>query len=171
MRSLQDHMRFDIKSGPCSIIVLQEAKHDLLMHLREPGQDGVPEDSGATRGSGVNWQRRPTSQYIGIRGAEQGSSLVIAARTSIVKGVRLLLFRKREDGTFRAKKTRGGEGKKKAACSRILIVACQMRFSRITLHGSGEEEIRENELVVVNVHLHYMTAKKEVSDGANSLAK
>ena len=97
-RSLQDHMHFDIKSGPCSIIVLQEAKHDLLMHLREPGQDGVPEDSGATRGSGVNWQRRPTSQYIGIRGAEQGSGLVIAARTSLLRGMRLLLFRKREEG-------------------------------------------------------------------------
>ena len=51
------------------------------------------------------------------------------------------------------------------ACSRILIVACQMRFFRITLHGSGEEEIRENELVVVNVHLQFMIAKKAVSDG------
>jgi hypothetical protein len=29
----------------------------------------------------------------------------------------------------RAKKTKGGEGKKVVACSRILIVACQMRFS------------------------------------------
>ena len=62
------------------------------MHLREPGQDGVPEDSGATRGSGVNWQRRPTSQYIGIRGAEQGSSLLIAARKSTVQGLRLVLL-------------------------------------------------------------------------------
>ena len=87
-------MNFDSKSGPCSIIVLQEAKHDLLMPLRAPGQEGVPEDSGATRGSGVNWQRRPTSQHIGVRGAEQGSSLLIPARKSIVQGVRLLLFSK-----------------------------------------------------------------------------
>ena len=95
-------MGLGLKSGPCSIIVLQEATHELLVHLRAPGQDGVPEE-GATRGSGVNWQRRPTSQYIGFRGGEQGSSLLIAARKSIAQGVRLILFRKREDGTFRDK--------------------------------------------------------------------
>ena len=65
--------------------LLQEANHDLFMHLRALGQDGVPEESGATRGSGANWQHRPTSQYIGFRGAEQGSSLLVAARKSMIK--------------------------------------------------------------------------------------
>ena len=39
----------------------------------------------------------------------------------------------------------------------------------MNLHGSGDENIEDNELGVGDVHLHYMTAKKEISDGAVSL--
>ena len=115
-RALQDRMNSDLKSSPCAIIILQEAKHDLLLHLREHGRAGVPaeEGDGENRGGGgkKKWAVRPTSQFFGIRGAEPDCSLLIAARKSLVQGVRLLLFRTREDGEFKAKKKKGGEGKK-----------------------------------------------------------
>ena len=40
-QALQRHMDLDLKSGACSIIILQEAKHELLMHLRAPGAEGI----------------------------------------------------------------------------------------------------------------------------------
>ena len=49
------------------------------------------------------------------------------------------------------------------AFSRVLIVSSKMRFFKFA--------DQTNELVTVNVHLRYMTAKKGVSDGANSLKK
>ena len=52
------------------------------------------------------------------------------------------------------------------ATSRIIVIGCQMRFFR--LHGGGE---KDDEIVFINCHLHYMTAKKEVSDGARSLKR
>lgn len=162
-------MNFDLKSGPCAIIALQEAGHELLAHLRQPGVEGVPAESGdATRGGGVNYVTRPTCQYIGIRGQEKGKSLLIAARKSIVQAMRLCLFRLRADGTFKAKKKKGGgSSNRKVATTRILIVSCHMRFFKFPLC----EDIDQEELVVVNVHLHYMTAKKEVSNGAEALSK
>ena len=44
-----------------------------------------------------------------------------------------------------------------------------MRFFRLFLHGSGDEVILENEVVIGDVHLHCMTAKKEVGDGFRAL--
>ena len=108
-------MNFDLKSAPCNIIIRQEAKPELLTHLKESGDQGIPGAGGdATRGSGANWQRRPTFEYIGFRGAEKGSSLLICARTSIVKGMLLLLFKRRADGLYRpgAAKKKKGKAKK-----------------------------------------------------------
>ena len=48
-RALQAHMDFDLKSGPCHIMILQEADVDLLNHLRSPGT--APLDR-HTRGGG-----------------------------------------------------------------------------------------------------------------------
>ena len=47
-----------------------------------------------------------------------------------------------------------------------------MKDWRSPLHGSGEEQedgVKSKELVVVNVHLHHMIAKKWVSEGSISL--
>ena len=108
---LQRHMNYDLKSHVCNIIILQEAKHELLTHLKAPGQEGIEGAGGdATRGSGANWLQRPTFEYIGFRGTEIGSSLLICARKSLVEGMLLRLFWKRADGTYRQKKKKGGEG-------------------------------------------------------------
>ena len=44
----------DLKSGPFGIVLLQEAKCELLWHLQQLGQEGVAEDDdGVTRGGGA----------------------------------------------------------------------------------------------------------------------
>ena len=40
---LVEHMNFDLKSSSCAIIMLQEAKQELLDHLKAPRQDGISE--------------------------------------------------------------------------------------------------------------------------------
>ena len=102
-------MEYNLKSSACTIIMLQEAKRELLEHLHAFGEEGVAEVSDG-RGSEVNWKLRPTSAYIGFRGAEQGSSLLIAARRPIAQGVRLLLLRKGVGGTFKANKNKRARG-------------------------------------------------------------
>ena len=166
-KNLNDHMKFDLKSSPCTLIILQEAPRELLEHLRQPGVEGVIDERlDDTRGGGENWLVRPQHEFIGIRGPEEDPSVLIAARKSLVQAVCLRLFRFREDGTYKAKK-KTGDGARKMARSRILIVSCRMRFFRFPL----EEDTLEEELVVVSVHLHHMTAKKEVQNGAVSLVK
>ena len=167
--NLNDHMNFDLKSSPCALLILQEAPRELLEHLRQPGVEGVIDERlDDTRGGGENWLKRPQHEFIGIRGPEKDTSVLIAARTSLVQAVCLRLFRFREDGIYKAKKTKERSGgAKKMARSRILIVSCRMRFFKFPLI----EDTPEEELVVVSVHLHYQTAKKEVSNGAVSLAK
>ena len=163
-------MKFDLKSSPCALIILQEAPRELLEHLRQPGVEGVIDEGlDDTRGGGENWLKRPQHEFIGIRGPEKDTSVLIAARTSLVQAVCLRLFRFREDGTYKAKtgKKKKSDGPRKMARSRILIVSCRMRFFKFPLI----EDTPEEELVVVSVHLHYQTAKKEVSNGAVSLAK
>ena len=168
-QALQSHMNYGLKSSPSHIIILQETMEELLEHLKAPGENGIPwEDGDATRGSGAKWQRRPTYQYIGFRGQETGSSLLICARTSIVKGMLLLLFKRRADGLYRPgrqKKERAKRDKKekRMAWIRVLTVSLKMRFFKFA--------DKTNELVIVNVHLHPATAKKDVEEGANSLKK
>ena len=58
------------------------------------------------------------------------------------------------------------------AVSRFLVVTCKMRFFKpestsSDIHGSGEAE---DELTFMSVHLHHMTAKKEVSNPAAALS-
>ena len=204
-RCLNDHMMHDIKSSPAHILTIQEAEADLLLHLKEPPADGVRgklpsgeetrgdgEEAAAippgTRGSVAKWRRRPTSQFWGIRGPEAGKSLMICARKALVQGVRLLLFRRRVDGKYKAKTGRRKPRKEKVASSRLMVVACKMRHFRIygdggtgpaelkqgQLHGSGEQGQLHgsgDELIVMTIHLHCMTAKKDVTDGSRSMKK
>ena len=156
-----DHVRVDLKSSPCNILLVQEVQKPLFEYLKSPGKTGV----NSTRGSGETWARRPQSQWIGFRGPEQKVSLMTVGREGLVKGARLLFFRLRHDGVF-TKKTKGKNCTRKEykAVSRIMVVEFQMRFW--CLHGSGGEE---EGLVTINIHLHNMTAKKEIRDGSRSL--
>ena len=153
----QTHMLYDAKSTVCAIVVMQEATEEMRLHLMEPGTAGAPRHSDTPlRGSERQWETRPTARFIGLRGSEAGASCMVMGRASIVRGMKLLLFRRRNDGLYKSK----GSKKKKMAVTRIFIVACQMRHFRLVTHGGGGADVQEAELVVVNVHLHYATAKK-----------
>ena len=104
-----------------------------------------------------------------------------------MKAMRMLFFRVRHDGII--KKTG------RMALSRIMVVACKMRYFR--LHGGGvkeekEEEVKEDQsgggaekekkagedtvhdeklLVLMNCHLNNQTARKAISQGSNSLRR
>ena len=101
--------------------------------------DGIWDDdstaaAASTHGDGDgghDWAQRPRSQFWGIRGPEAPgtATLMICARTSLVKGIRLLLFERRADGTHRKKEgKRNKKNKLKTAISRFMIVSCKMRF-------------------------------------------
>ena len=58
-------------------------------------------------GGDLKWHTRPGSQFWGFRGAEDPDigTTVICAKRSLVKGMRLMLFQLRHDGTY-VKKTK-----------------------------------------------------------------
>ena len=63
-----DHMCYDVKSGPCSIIILLEAPQELLDFLKAPVSQGPPAKDGESN------RFRPSWQHFGIRGLEPGDS-------------------------------------------------------------------------------------------------
>ena len=72
---LNDHMLFDVKSCPAHILTIQEAEEQLLTHLRQPAEPGIPKEraqetaaAASTHGDGatgghVQWSRRPCGQF------------------------------------------------------------------------------------------------------------
>ena len=103
-RFLWERMHFDLKSGPCSIVMLQEAAGHVLDHMREPPSEEEHSTDTETRGGGApKSDRRRTAQYYGIRGPETGTSVMIAARKSHVSEMRMRLFRLRHDGLYKVK--------------------------------------------------------------------
>ena len=90
---------------------------------------------------------------------------MICARKSLVRGMQLLYFKLRRDGpytvTLQPNKNRvRKEKKEKIAQSRLMIVACQMRYWRFGVdptRGGGD-----NLLVLMTVHLNNLTAKKDI---------
>ena len=97
--------------------------------------------------------------YDAIIGVRAGS-LLIAARRSLVKGIRLNLFHSRFDGVFNFK------GKQKKGVTRIMVVTCKMRYWKSRGGGADADgDDTSNELVVGNVHLHHRMAKKAVQNG------
>ena len=83
----------------------------VLQNLRAEGQDGVAEGGEQTRGGGVpqSWQIRPSFQYHALRGTYPGD-VMIAARTSLVEGMRLRLYRFRHDGVYRKASEKNKKG-------------------------------------------------------------
>ena len=169
---LMRHMNFDLKTCPGHIICVQEAEPVLLGNMRSTSIKGDSCESADTRGDGGKKPPRQENQFVGVRGLESGSSLMICGRKSVVVGVRLKLFRRRVDGMYRVS-TRKNHKKntktKKQAMTRIMVATLKMRYFKI--RGSGEDGVRDfdpQEITVVNVHLHCMTAKGDVSGGSTS---
>ena len=135
---LREHMDFDLKSSAGTILLLQEAKQELLEHLKKPGSDGIVKGHQGTHGDGgqgTSWEQRPTAQFWGFRGQQAKRDILICARISVVKGMRLLLYRVRHDGTYRKKPKNSKLNKNrppvmKMAITTWMIVSCRMRFLR-----------------------------------------
>ena len=91
--------------------------------------------------------------FVGAKGDEgmNGNSLLIAGRPGIVLGVRLSVFHRTHDGTYREKH------KEKVAVSRIMVMELKMRNFRI--RGSGG--VMSDIFPVANVHMHCRTAKRK----------
>ena len=164
--ALQDHMKRDIKSGPCQILSLQEANEDLLLYLRSPLEVSAKEKR-AEGNEGVKGEPRPEGQFIGFRGPEPKSGLMICARASLALGIRLLIFHRIYDGAYRAT---GKEGKTtKGAVSRIMIASLKMRHLRIRGRGvDGDDAEDLDEIRIANAHLHFRTAKRQLRAGATA---
>ena len=134
-----------LRSTPCHILCLQEAGEDLMTELAG----------------------RASSKFMGVRGSEPGS-LAIFARTSVVCGIRLLVFHRTLDGTFTVANKKQGSRKvsRKYAMSRIMIASAKMRHFRIRGGGAdGDEDEDIDEITICNVHLHPKTAKRDLSEG------
>ena len=157
-------MKWDLKSCAGHILCVQEAEPELLDNMRS-----VPNEAASSildpRGDGGNKPQRRDNKFVGVRGTEPGSSLMICGRQSLVVGIRLNLFRRRVDGTYRAS---GRKGKStKIAVSKVMVATLKMRYFKIC--GSGEDGSDcKDEITIVNAHLHCMTAKGDVSNGSRS---
>ena len=90
---LHEHMDFDLKSSAGTILLLQEATEELLQHLKQPGGNGIVKGGQETHGDGgrKSSEQRPTAQFWGFRGQDAERTVLICARASVVKGMRLLL--------------------------------------------------------------------------------
>ena len=153
------HMQWDLKTCAGHILCVQEAEAELLENMRSKPDKDDP------RGDGGKIPPRQHNQFVGVRGQEEGSSLMICGRQSLVVGIRLKLFRRRVDGTYRVGGKRGKA--KKVAVSKVMVATVKMRYFKI--RGSGEDGSDcKDEITIVNVHLHCMTAKGDVSNGAHS---
>ena len=83
-------------------------------------------------GGPKSWEQRPTAQFWGFRGQDDERTTLICARTSVVKGMRLLLYRVRHDGTYRKKpkSKRHRPPVTKMAITRWMVASCRMRVLR-----------------------------------------
>jgi endonuclease/exonuclease/phosphatase family metal-dependent hydrolase len=125
-----------IEKCPASIICLAEATV-AVQHILE--SDHFLGDAEATGLEG-----RPKYKHFVIRGDEE-SSVLIGARTDVCSALELLDFEVHHDHKFRANQ------KDKMARTRIIVA--KVTFKQNIGHIG-------HEVVVANVHYHYMTAKQ-----------
>ena len=96
---------------------------------------------------------------------------MICARKSLVQGVRLLFFQRRNDGEYR----KPSNGRKAAtntmARSILVVVGCKIMYSH--LHGGGDPHGGgdDQELRVMTMHVHCATAKKDINNGGEALKR
>ena len=162
--ALQHHMRRDLKSCPCQVLCLQEANEALLLYLKSPLEVSAKEKRAESNES-VKGEPRPEGQFIGVRGPDPKSGLMICARASLALGIRLLIFHRIYDGAY---KVPGKKAKTlKGAVSRIMIASLKMRnvsFRGRGVDGDDAEDL--GEIRIANAHLHFRTAKRELQSGA-----
>ena len=121
---LTEHVNYDMKSAPAQILIMQEAEAELLEQLKTKCEEGEKSvvDKPATRGGGVDWIKRPTFEYLGVRGRESGvsqTSLLVVVRATLAKSVRVIVFQRLVSG-------HGAD--LKPARSRIMVVGIQMKI-------------------------------------------
>ena len=119
---LHAHMQRDLKSSSCQFLVIQEASVDLLEYVQQ--------DAGLLHLLREDGAQRPPARFIGVRGPEEGDSLMICGRESLVSGMRLLVFHRTRDGSYTHTNKRTKEKKDKTAVSRIMVASAKMRFWR-----------------------------------------
>ena len=166
-KGLQAHMLKDIKSSPSQVLCLQEATESLRFELEKtPDADAQRAIRGGGDGNeGVQGERQP-GKFIGVRGTEPKTSLMIAGRVSLVTGIRLLVLHRLFDGQYRAPGKKGKAAQVKGAVSRILIASLKMRYFRT--RGGGDEAEGLDEITIANVHMHFRTAKRDLTGGAKA---
>ena len=158
---MNTRMNRDLKSCPCQFLVVQEAYPDLLGDLQQDPGEGEPAGKG---------ESRPAIKFIGVRGQESGSTIMICARESLASGMRLLVFHRIAGGTYtHTAKNISRTKTTKTAVSRIMLASAKMRYCKT--FGSGEDGSDDqviDELRLANVHLNYRTAKRYLEYGEQS---
>ena len=136
--AVQRHMNDDLRRGPATIIILQEAHPDVIETLSSPSVEGEASADNVL-------DRRSAYQYSCLRGNEDGNSLLVAGRSTVVDSVEKIKWVKRLDGHYTKKKVT------KNAFTRIFVVNVAFR-NPVCGHA---------DLAICNVHFHHLTAKKE----------
>jgi hypothetical protein len=141
-RNGQPQIDEDLRMNPAAIMLLQEAQPELaetLQQLPPNTRDG---------GKGGGEERRQAREWWCYRGEEPGNTLMVACRKNMVcDGIRLV-WRKRADGPYTDRNVKARP--RRMAISRLEVVA-------LTLNAPWCGQTR---VVVCNVHMHYLTAKR-----------
>ena len=135
----------DVKRGPASILLTQEAQGELITVLTSPSVEGNPAHENPLF-------HRTAYQYNVVTGAECGNTLLVAARRNLTRSITMMYWTKRKDGEYTQAK------KKKTANTRILVASVEF-VQPVSGHRS---------LTVCNVHFHHMTAKKHTGFGTSN---
>jgi hypothetical protein len=150
-KALRTHVQEDIKRSPAQIIMLQEASRDVEDRLANPAVAANPNASSAVamRGGGSYWtvfgcEPDDDDADEWPQNWETETSLLIAARKSICSGIQPLVWKLMMDGEYK------DADKKRQGFTRVL--AAHLHFNQ-PFHGMMG-------MSVMNVHLHFMTAKK-----------
>ena len=142
---MQGQVDIDLRSAPVALLMLQEAQPQLVGALRQGASSGASAaDPSRTRDGGEGWERA----WLCLRGSENGNSLVVACRTTMLAKISLLLWRKRADGRYidRGSSTRA----LRTANSRVLVAAVTLKNPWCGM----------SRVVVCNCHFHHLTAKR-----------
>ena len=144
-KKLEEHIDNDLKTGPSSIIMLQEAQEMVVNILQAPAV-AAPQQGG----SGSGEQQRASYEYIVLRGNEHGNTLLMAGRAGIVDSMQQLRFDRRCDGRYKTGKDKGKPAATRAAYTRAMVAD----------FGFKRPVCGHDRAVFCNVHFHHLTAKR-----------
>ena len=135
----QAAMDLDLKSGPATIICLQEAHEGVADVLAEPAPPPPP----AVAGNGG--EDRPQAQYYTLRANEKCNTNFIVVRVNLASALTSVRFQRTLDGFYRV-----AGGRRREARSRIQMAQVIWRKPVVGMTTT----------VVVNCHMHRMAAKR-----------